>query len=425
MLYQLHELNQAALTPLRLASEVGQYALRNPFNPLSYTHGGRAVAAACELFEHFSRRHRKPTFGLKEVEIDGWIVPMKEVVLQETSFCRLLRFERQFELARPASGKVNGKQLSPRRDPQLLIVAPLSGHFATLLRGTVAEMVRYADVSITDWTDASMVPAHLGPFGLDDYIDTVIGFLHHLGPQTNVMAVCQPSVPVLAAVALMSADKDPDVPASMTLMGGPIDSRRNPTVPNKLAMEHSISWFEQTVIHRVPATYPGFMRPVYPGFIQLTGFMSMNLDRHVGAHLRLFHNLVKGDGDSADQHREFYDEYRAVMDLPAEYYLETVETVFQRHALPLGKMTSRNRKIEPQAITRTALLTIEGERDDISGLGQTKAAHDLCKNLPKAMRKHHQADKVGHYGVFNGRRWREETAPIVAAFMRKHGAAAD
>ena len=423
MLYQLHELNQAALTPLRLASEVGQYALRNPFNPLSYTHGGRAVAAACELFEHFSRRHRKPAFGLDEVEIDGWTVPLKETVLQETPFCRLLHFERQFDDARPAGDKMNGKRLSPRRDPRLLIVAPMSGHFATLLRGTVAEMVKHADVSITDWTDAAMVPAHLGPFSLDDYVDTVIEFLHTLGPGTNVMAVCQPSVPVLAAVALMSADKDAFVPASMTLMGGPIDSRRNPTVPNKLATEHALEWFEQMVIHRVPANYPGFMRPVYPGFIQLTGFMSMNLDRHVGAHIRLFHNLVKGDGDSADQHREFYNEYRAVMDLPAEYYLQTIETVFQKHALPLGQMRSRGRKVEPKAITKTALLTIEGERDDISGIGQTEASHDLCVSLPKSMRKHHMAPKVGHYGVFNGRRWREETAPIVANFIRKHGAA--
>jgi poly(3-hydroxybutyrate) depolymerase len=423
MLYQLHELNQAALTPLRLASEVGQYALRNPFNPLSYTHGGRAVAAACELFEHFSRRHRKPAFGLKEVEIDGWAVPVSEVELKRTPFCRLVHFKRQFEAGAPVGGKLNGKTLMPRRDPRLLIVAPLSGHFATLLRGTVAEMIKVADVSITDWIDASMIPAHLGPFSLDDYIDTVVDFLHELGPGTNVMAVCQPSVPVLAAVALMSAAKDPATPATMTLMGGPIDSRRNPTVPNKLAMEHSIGWFEQTVIHRVPANYPGFMRPVYPGFVQLTGFMSMNLDRHVGAHLRLFHNLVKGDGDSADQHREFYNEYRAVMDLPAEYYLQTVETVFQRHALPLGKMTSRGEKIDCRAIDKTALLTIEGERDDISGVGQTAAAHGLCKNLPKGMRQHHLAKKVGHYGVFNGRRWREETAPIVAAFMAKHGAA--
>jgi len=423
MLYQLHEMNHAVLTPLRLASEVGQYALRNPFNPLAYTHGGRAVAAAFELFEHFSRRHRKPAFGLRSVEIDGWSVPLKERVLLETPFCRLLHFERQFDAATPLVGTTNGRRSTPRRDPRLLIVAPLSGHYATLLRGTVAEMVRYADVSITDWQDASMVPMGEGPFDLDDYIDLVVAFLRFLGPGTNVMGVCQPSVPVLAAAALMNADKDPAAPASMTLMGGPIDSRRNPTVPNKLATEHALEWFEQTVIHRVPANYPGFMRPVYPGFIQLTGFMSMNLDRHVGAHIRLFHNLVKGDGDSADAHREFYNEYRAVMDLPAEYYLQTIETVFQRHALPTGKMVSRGRKIEPKAITRTALLTVEGERDDISGIGQTEAAHDLCTSLPKSMRGRHMAPKVGHYGVFNGRRWREKIAPIVAGFMRKHGAA--
>jgi poly(3-hydroxybutyrate) depolymerase len=423
MLYQLHELNHAALTPLRLASEVGQYALRNPFNPLSYTHGGRAVAAACELFEHFSRRHRKPTFGLKTVEIDGWTVPVTEEVLYATPFCRLLHFKREFDKAMPPQGHKNGrgKELGGG-DPRLLIVAPLSGHFATLLRGTVAEMIKHHDVSITDWTDASEVPASVGPFDLDDYIELVIEFLHRLGPGTNVMAVCQPSVPVLAAVSLMSADKDPAVPPSMTLMGGPIDSRRNPTVPNKLASSHALHWFEHTVIHHVPGNYPGFMRKVYPGFIQLTGFMSMNLDRHVGAHIRLFHNLVKGDGDSADQHREFYNEYRAVMDLPAEYYLQTVTTVFQQHALPRGVMTSRGRRVEPKAITKTALLTIEGERDDISGVGQTEAAHDLCVGLPRAMRRHYLADKVGHYGVFNGRRWRENIAPIATKFIRQHSA---
>ncbi len=404
MLYHFHEVQKAALTPLRLAAEANQNLFRSPFNPLSQTHFGKSVAAACEVFEHTTRPFGKPPFGLDETRINGRTVAVTEENIHRKPFCQLKHFVRDIK----------------RKDPKLLIVAPLSGHFATLLRDTVKAMLPHHDVYITDWRNARLVPLMEGRFDLDDYIDYVISYLDLLGPGTHVMAVCQPSVPVLAAVALMSARNDPNVPRSMTLMGGPIDTRISPTVPNKLATERSIEWFERSVISRVPMLYPGFMRRVYPGFLQLTGFMTMNLDRHVGAHLRLFHNLIKGDGESAAAHLEFYEEYRAVMDLPAEYYLQTVKTVFQDHALPRGKMTHRGEPIDTGAITGTALYTVEGERDDISGPGQTRAAHDLCRNLPDDLRGHHMQPKVGHYGVFNGRRWRKEIAPKLTQFIRDH-----
>ena len=406
MLYQLHELQLAAMAPLRLAAEAGQHALRNPYNPLSYTQAGRMAAAACDVFDHSTRPQGKPPFRLNSTLIEGREVAVSERIVLRRTFCQLKRFERDID----------------RDDPKLLIVAPLSGHFATLLRGTVQAMLPDHDVYVTDWRDARQVPLHEGAFDLDDYIDYVMAFLRHLGPGTHVMAVCQPSVPVLAAAALLSAAGDPCVPATMTLMGGPIDTRLNPTVPNKLATERSLDWFERSVITRVPVTYPGFMRLVYPGFVQLTGFMTMNLDRHVGAHFRLFEHLVRGDGDGGAQHRAFYDEYRAVMDLPAEYYLQTIKTVFQDHALPKGKMTWRGERIDPAVIKKTALLTVEGEFDDISGLGQTRAAHDLCRGLDSGMRQHYEQKGVGHYGVFNGSKWRSEIAPRVKAFIRAHQA---
>ena len=403
MLYQLHELHRAALTPARFAAEANQHWLRNPFNPLAYTHAGRAVAAAFDVFEQTTRAYGKPAFGFKSTEIDGRKVAVTEQIVHRKPFCQLKRFVRDVTM----------------EDPKLLIVAPLSGHYATLLRGTVEAMLPHHDVYITDWRDARMVPMYQGGFDLDDYIDYVIEFLHHLGPNTHVMAVCQPSVPVLAAVALMNAMGDPYSPATMTLMGGPIDTRCNPTVPNKLATERSIEWLEKSVVARVPVLYPGFMRQVYPGFMQLTGFMSMNLDRHVGAHIDHFFNLIKGDGDSTQAHEKFYDEYRAVMDLPAEYYLQTVKTVFQDHALPKGDMWHRDVLVDPGAVEHTALMTVEGSLDDISGVGQTKAAHDICINLPDNMRAHYEQDGVGHYGVFNGRRWRDKIAPRVRDFIRE------
>jgi poly(3-hydroxybutyrate) depolymerase len=405
MLYELHELTHAAIAPWRLAAEANQFIFRHYLNPLAYTHGGRAVAAALELFESNVRPYRKPAFGLNTTKIDGKDVAVAERVVARRPFCQLKHFRRDVR----------------RDDPRVLMVAPLSGHYATLLRGTVEAMLPDHEVYITDWRDARRVPLSEGPFHLDDYIDYIVDFLHQLGPDTHVMAVCQPAVPALAAAALMSVWGDNCAPATLTLMGGPIDTRINPTVPNKLAKSHSIESFERSVIGRVPVTWPGFMRRVYPGFLQLSGFMSMNLDRHVGAHLRMFQHLVQGDGDSAAAHRKFYDEYRAVMDLPAEYYLETVERVFQRHDLAVGDFTHRDEPVEPAAIRKTALLTVEGEKDDISGVGQTKAAHDICSNIPSSRREHYEQEGVGHYGVFNGKRWREEIAPRVKAFIRKHG----
>lgn len=406
MLYQLFEMQQAALQPFRVLAEAQTQALKLPYLPLNYTAAARTLAAGLEVFSNITRRYPKPEFGLATTMVDGVEREVTEQDVLVLPFCRLKHFQRA--------------GCETRNDPKLLIVAPLSGHYATLLRGTVEAMLPHHEVYITDWIDARDVPLSEGGFSLDDYVDYVREFFAALGPGAHVMGVCQPSVPVLAAVALMSAENDAHVPRSMTLMGGPIDTRLSPTVPNDLAQEHSIEWFEHSVINRVPFPHAGFMREVYPGFIQLTGFMTMNLDRHVGAHVRLFHNLIKGDGDSAKAHTDFYDEYLAVMDLPAEYYLQTVKTVFQDHALPRGIMTVRGETVDCTAIRKTALLTVEGEKDDISGVGQTMAAHDLCPNIPKAMRGHYLQAGVGHYGVFNGRRWREEIAPRVTAFIRQH-----
>ena len=300
----------------------------------------------------------------------------------------------------------------------------MSGHYATLLRGTVEAMLPHGDVYITDWVDARSVPLTEGRFDLDDYIDYVVNILQFLGPDTHVIAVCQPSVPVLAAVSLMEARGDKMAPASMTLMGGPIDTRINPTAVNGMAVDKDIKWFERNVVMPVPFPHAGFMRAVYPGFLQLGGFVSMNLDRHIDAHKDFYSHMVKGDGDSAEKHREFYDEYLAVMDLTAEFYLQTVETVFIRHALPKGEMMHRNERVDPSKIRNTALLTVEGENDDISGVGQTEAAHTLCTSLPDSMRRHHVQPKVGHYGVFNGSRFRSEIAPMIVQFMHKHRAKA-
>src|SRR5829696_2332539 len=332
-------------------------------------------------------------------------VPVLLESVWERPFCRLLHFQRVFEHA-------------PRRpQPKLVIVAPMSGHYATLLRGTVEAFLPNHDVYITDWIDARMVPLAEGRFDLDDYIDYLISILHRLGGGCHVVAVCQPSVPVLAAVARMEAENDPHIPHSMILMGGPIDTRSNPTAVNILAEERGVEWFRRNVITKVPFPHPGVMRDVYPGFLQLNGFVSMNLDRHLDAHHDLFRHLVKADGDSAQKHREFYDEYLAVMDLTCEFYLQTVDTVFVRHALPKGEMTHRGRPVDPAAIRNTALLTIEGEKDDISGVGQTEAAHRLCVNIPPERKAHYLQPGVGHYGVFNGSRFRSEIAPRIADFV--------
>ena len=407
--YQLYELNHAAVAPWRAYADATRLAFQNPFNPFSETVFGRSVAAAAEVFERSTRRYGKPAFGIHETEVKGRVVPVVEKVAWQKPFCSMLHFERELPKDRPV-------------DPRVLIVAPLSGHYATLLRGTVAAMLPEHDVFITDWADARMVPLSAGNFDLDDYIDYIIEMLHHLGPGTHVMAVCQPSVPVLAAVALMSEDRDPDLPKTMTLMGGPIDTRLAPTAVNTMAEARGTEWFRRNTIMTVPFPHAGFMRPVYPGFLQLSGFMSLNFDRHVTAQQEFYHHLVDGDGDSAEKHREFYDEYLAVMDLTAEFYLQTVETVFVKHLLPNGLMTHRGRPVRTETIRRTALLTIEGERDDISGVGQTKAAHALCTNLSHDRKHHFLAMGVGHYGVFNGSRFRSEIQPRIADFIKKHHA---
>ncbi|XBQ06029.1 MAG: polyhydroxyalkanoate depolymerase [Stappia sp.] len=403
----MYEFTHAAMSPIRAGADMTRLYFQNPLNPLSHTPAGRQVAAGCELIERMTRRYGKPEFGLDQTTVSGVKVPVREEVVWSKPFCNLLHFDRK---------------TGPRRrnDPRILIVAPMSGHYATLLRGTVETLLPSADIYITDWVDARMVPVTEGRFDLDDYIDYIIEMLHFLGPDTHLMAVCQPSVPALAAVAVMEAHGDPMAPASMTLMGGPIDTRINPTAVNDLAENKGIEWFERNVIMKVPFPQPGFMRDVYPGFLQLSGFMSMNLDRHMNAHHEFFNHLVAGDGDSAEKHREFYDEYLAVMDLAAEFYLQTVETVFIKHALPKGEFRHRGETVDCGAIRRTALLTVEGEKDDITGRGQTKAAHDLCVNLSPDMQAHYMQPDVGHYGVFNGSRFRSEIAPRILDFIRTH-----
>jgi poly(3-hydroxybutyrate) depolymerase len=367
---------------------------------------GKNMAAALEVAERVTRRYDKPTFGIDEIVVAKKRITIAQRTVWQRPFCNLLHFEK--------GGSAKG-------EPKLLIVAPMSGHHATLLRGTARTMLRDHDVYITDWLDACQVPMAHGTFDLDDYIDYVQDMLAFLGPDTHVMAVCQPSVPVLAATALMSARGDACTPASLTLMGGPIDTRRNPTVVNTLAQERGIDWFRRNVIHKVPFPHPGTRRPVYPGFLQLTGFMTMNLDRHVNAHKELFWHLVRGDGEPADKHREFYDEYLSVMDLTAEFFLQTVETVFVERRLPQGTMTHRGAPVDLGAIT-CALLTVEGELDDVSGVGQTEAAHGLCPGIADGKRMHHLEEGVGHYGVFNGSRFRTSIAPRIASFIRSCGA---
>lgn len=405
MLYHLYELGQAAMTPARAAANSTRFLLRNPFNPFAYTNVGRNTAAAAELMERTTRRYRKPRFDLATTMVKGQQVPVAEEIVWQRPFCNLIHFRKHFPTGLASS------------EPRLLVVAPLSGHFATLLRGTVEAMLPYADVYITDWQDARTVPLTEGNFDLDDYIDYTIEMLELFGGDVHVMAVCQPAVPVLAAVALMETQDSPSIPRSMILKGGPIDTRVSATAVNKLAEERGTNWFRQTVITSVPWPSRGHGRLVYPGFLQLTGFMAMNLDRHVNAHKELFVNLVKGDGDSVEKHKEFYDEYLAVMDLAAEYYLQTVDQVFVKHQLPKGEMFHRGALVDLTAIRRVALMTVEGEKDDITGLGQCEAAINLCVNLPRSRKRHYTQPGVGHYGIFNGSRFRHEIVPRVVAFM--------
>jgi len=403
-LYMWYEATHALLSPARALAGSTKLFYKNPVNPLTHSPFGKAVAGACEMFERVTRRYGKPEFGFSAVSVNGKATEIVEDVVWSKPFCNLIHFRKM----------TVGKQAS---QPKLLIVAPMSGHYATLLRGTVEAFLPNHEVYITDWTDARMVPLQDGHFDLDDYIDYVIEMIQLLGPDVHLMAVCQPAVPVIAAIARMEADNDPSAPLSMTLMGGPIDTRESPTQVNLLAQNRGIEWFRQNCIVKVPLPNPGFMRDVYPGFLQLSGFMAMNIDRHIEAHGEMFNHLVHGDGDSAEKHREFYDEYLAVMDLTAEFYLQTIDTVFVRHALPKGEMTHRDKPVDLTAIRRCALMTVEGEKDDISGVGQTEAAHRLCTNIPDSRRVHWVQPKVGHYGVFNGSRFRAEIAPRIADFI--------
>ncbi len=403
MLYALHELRHAMLAPLNAVAKLYHHLLTDPFSPLAYIPESRRIAAGYDLFLRLTNRYERPEFGLRSTAIDGVEVPITERVAVEQPFCRLLHFRRDVV----------------RNDPTVLLVAPLSGHFPTLLRDTVRALLPAHDVYITDWVDAKMVPLAAGPFHLDDYVDYIRQFIRFLGPDVHVISVCQPTVPVLGAVSLMAAAGEV-TPRTMVMMGGPIDPRRSPTSVNNLARQKPYSWFERHLIHAVPPKYPGFMRRVYPGFLQHLGFVAMNPARHADAHWDYYHHLVQGDGDNAEAHRKFYDEYNAVLDMPAEYYLDTVRTVFQENALAEGKWRVRGQLVDPAAITQTALFTIEGELDDISGSGQTEAAHRLCAGIPASRREHFLVPNVGHYGIFSGRRWREVIAPRIRDFIRRH-----
>jgi poly(3-hydroxybutyrate) depolymerase len=407
VLYHLYEFAHAAMNPARVAAGSARSFFRNPFNPLAHTSVGRGTAAAAELVERTTRRYRKPEFGIATTRVAGRSVAVREAVVWEKPFCRLIQFSR----ALPAE--------ETAQSPRILIVAPLSGHYATLLRGTVEAMLSSHDVYITDWADARTVLLACGHFDLNAYVDYIVEMIGLFKGDVHVMAVCQPSVPVLMAVSYLEAVQAPHVPRSMILLGGPIDTRISPTAVNQFALDKGIEWFRQNVIATVPWPNAGHGRRVYPGFLQLTGFLSMNMDRHVDAHRELFFNLVIGDGDSAEKHREFYDEYLAVMDLTAEFYLQTVETIFIEHALAKGEMHYRDHPIDPAAVRRVALMTIEGEKDDITGLGQCAAAHDLCRNLPGSMKTHCLQPNVGHYGIFNGSRFRADIVPAITAFTRR------
>lgn len=406
MLYDQYQLQRSVMDAASVAATVGANWLTNPYNPLAYTGIGPIAASALEVFAHAAQPYGKPSFGLKTTRIGDREVEVTEEVVETRAFGRLLRF----------------RHAGRDGDPKLLIVAPMSGHFATLLRGTVERMLPAHDVHITDWADAKMVPLSQGVFDFDDYIDYVVGFLETMGPGTHVMAVCQPAVPVYAALALMAADKHPCTPVSATLMGGPIDPSKAPTQVNDVATDRPFSWFQKTVIMKVPMGFPGVGRKVYPGWVQLAGFLSMNLGNHIQSHWTMFKDLAEGDEEHAEGIKSFYEEYRSVADLDAAFYLQTVDVVFQRQLLPKGELTHRGRLVDPARIT-TPLLAIEGERDDISGLGQTKAGLDMATGLTGAETRYYMAQGAGHYGIFNGSRWKGQIAPVVEDWIARWTAA--
>lgn len=408
MLYQLHEMQRSLLTPLMQWADASAKLFSNPVSPFAHTPFSQRIAAGYELMYRLGKDYEKPAFGIDTTVIDGATVHIVERTIVTKPFCRLLHFKKD----------LNEADTAALNQPKVLLVAPLSGHHATLLRDTVRGMLPGHDVYITDWTDARMVPLSAGAFHLDDYIYYVQDFIRMLAPDLHVISVCQPTVPVLAAISLMASQNDDKLPKSMTMMGGPIDPRKSPTAVNDLATEKPFSWFENTVIYAVPANYPGYGRKVYPGFLQHAGFIAMNPGRHAQSHREFYQHLVQGDDEPAESHRQFYNEYNAVLDMPAEYYLETIKTVFQEFSLPKGTWEVGGQLVRPQDITTVALMTVEGELDDISGAGQTQAAHDLCSGIPDNMKQDFVAPKCGHYGIFSGRRWREIIAPKIGEFIK-------
>ena len=410
MLYHMHEFSRSLLTPLVQFAETSAKLFTDPVSPLAHTPFAQRIAAGYELMYRLGKDYEKPHFNIETTTVNGIDVGIVEEVDTTKAFCRLLHFKKN----------LSKKEITALKQPTVLLVAPLSGHHSTLLRDTVKGLLPDHDVYITDWTDARMVPETEGAFHLHDYIYYIQDFIRLLGPDLHVISVCQPTVPVLAAIALMASDNDPKLPKSMTMMGGPIDARISPTEVNDLAIEKPFSWFENTVIYTVPSNYPGAGRKVYPGFLQHAGFVSMNPNRHAQSHWDFYMHLREGDNESAENHRKFYDEYNAVLDMPVDYYLETIKTVFQDFSLPSGTWEVGGKLVKPQDIKNVALFTIEGELDDLSGPGQTKVAHDLCSSIPKADKQHFTAEKCGHYGIFSGRRWRESIAPKITEFIKAH-----
>ena len=409
MLYDAYEVQRSFLAGASKLAGMSAGWLNNPANPVAYASGSPLIAAALDVFAHAAAPRGKPEFGLHQTVVKGRKVKVHEEILVREPFGQLKRFVR--------AGMAD-------KDPPLLIVAPMSGHYATLLRGTVERMLPKHDVYITDWRDAKSVPLTEGTFDLDDYIDYLIEFMEAIGElrgeRPHVLAVCQPSVPAYAATALMNSTRNRWRPKTLTMMGGPVDSREAPTAVNTLATERPLGWFQKNAVATVPLYYPGAGRKVYPGFLQLAGFMTMNLGSHLVSHWEMFKHLVEGDEESATSTQKFYDEYRSVADMTSEFYLQTVDVVFQRHLLPKGQLMHRGSKVDPKAIKDTALLAIEGERDDISGIGQTKAALDISSGVPHAKKKYFMAKGVGHYGIFNGRKWREKIAPVVEDWIAQN-----
>ncbi|QID17690.1 polyhydroxyalkanoate depolymerase [Nitrogeniibacter mangrovi] len=407
MLYDIHEMKKAMMAPIGLMAASSRSLFANPFSPLSYAPGSERIAAGSELLARAVRTYDKPAWGIESVTVNGVDHALAENTAFETPFCKLVRLRRDG---------------LPEDAQRVLLVAPMSGHHATLLRDTARKLVEDFEVFVTDWIDPRLVSMAHGTFHFDDYVTHVQEFIRHLGHGVHVVAVCQPTVPVLAAIALMAAAGEPDRPATMVLMGGPIDTRVSPTSVNAFAKSHSLRWFETRLITRVPTKYPGFMRRVYPGFLQHSGFVAMNPDRHLKAHVDFYNHLIEGDDDSADAHRRFYDEYNAVMDLDAAFYLETLDNVFLHHKLPEGELRVHGERVDPGAITATALMSIEGELDDICAPGQTEAVHELCRNIPAAQHHNLLVPRVGHYGIFSGRRWREQIYPQLRDFLEAHRA---